>query len=54
VPEVGAGGTGVTADVTVSTVSDSSALDTKPDARQNPPDQSKEDQGKQDKQDDKK
>lgn len=29
--------TGVTADVSVSTVSDSTALDTKPDARQNPP-----------------
>ncbi|MCC6859527.1 MAG: outer membrane protein assembly factor BamD [Bryobacterales bacterium] len=37
VPPTAAGGTGVTADVSVSTVSDSTALDTKPDARQNPP-----------------
>lgn len=34
VPAAGEGGTGVSAEVTVSTVSDSSALDTKPDARQ--------------------
>lgn len=33
----GAGATGVSADVSVSTVTDSTALDTKPDARQNPP-----------------
>ncbi len=37
VPAAAAGSTGVSADVSVSTVSDSTALDTKPDARQNPP-----------------
>jgi outer membrane protein assembly factor BamD len=37
VPTPAAGGTGVSADVTVSTVSDTSALDTQPDARLNPP-----------------
>lgn len=37
VPASAAGGTGLSADVSVSTVTDSSALDTKPDARQNPP-----------------
>lgn len=36
VPSPGAG-TGVTADVTASSLSDTSALDTQPDARQNPP-----------------
>lgn len=37
VPLPAGAATGVSADVSVSTVSDSSALDTKPDARQNPP-----------------
>ncbi len=37
VPAPVAGATGVSADVSVSTVTDSTALDTKPDARQNPP-----------------
>ncbi len=37
VPPPAATAIGATADVTVSTVTDSSALDTKPDARQNPP-----------------
>lgn len=37
VPAAGAGTTGVSADVSVSTVSDPTALDTQPDARQNPP-----------------
>jgi outer membrane protein assembly factor BamD len=37
VPSTASGTTGVTADVSVSTVSDSSALDSQPDARQNPP-----------------
>ena len=37
VPPPPSGGSGVTADVTASTVGDSSALDTQPDARQNPP-----------------
>jgi len=36
VPAAAEGG-GVSAEVTVSTISDSSALDTKPDARRNPP-----------------
>jgi outer membrane protein assembly factor BamD len=35
--DVAAAATGASADVTVSTVNDSSALDSKPDARQNPP-----------------
>jgi len=37
VPVVAAGGTGVTADVSVQTVNDSSTLDKSPDARANPP-----------------
>lgn len=37
VPTPAAGATGVSADVTVSTVSDTTALDTQPDARLNPP-----------------
>ncbi len=37
VPLPGETGAGLSADVTVSTVSDTTALDTKPDARQNPP-----------------
>lgn len=37
VPAAAEAGGGVSAEVTVSTVSDSSALDTKPDARRNPP-----------------
>ncbi|MEX2262046.1 MAG: outer membrane protein assembly factor BamD [Bryobacteraceae bacterium] len=37
VPTPGDGTTGVTADVSVSTVTDPTALDTQPDARQNPP-----------------
>jgi hypothetical protein len=37
VPSTAAGTTGVNADVSVSTVTDSTALDTQPDARQNPP-----------------
>jgi outer membrane protein assembly factor BamD len=37
VPTTAAPGTGASTEVTVSTISDSSALDTKPDARQNPP-----------------
>lgn len=36
-PAAATGTTGVSADVSVSTVQDSTALDTKPDARQNPP-----------------
>jgi len=36
-PAAAAGAAGVSADVSVSTVTDSTALDTKPDARQNPP-----------------
>jgi outer membrane protein assembly factor BamD len=39
VPAAAAGGTGVSADVTVQTVGDSTALDQKPDARLNPPGQ---------------
>jgi len=39
VPPPTAEGVGIGSDVTVSTVSDSTALDTKPDARQNPPGQ---------------
>jgi hypothetical protein len=37
VPVPGATTTGVTADVSVAPVTDSTALDTQPDARQNPP-----------------
>lgn len=39
VPAAGGGRTGLGSDVTVSTISGSSALDTEPDARQNPPEQ---------------
>jgi hypothetical protein len=39
VPPPVAEGAGIGSDVTVSTVSDTTALDTKPDARQNPPGQ---------------
>ncbi len=45
VPPPATGATGVSADVTVSTVPDSSALDTQPDARRNPPAEAKPAQG---------